>query len=425
MENLVKCCLVILSILSSIGILLSCTTAVKNVPKYGTENQIDERIRELRTKELSLSIRDSAGKLLANQEIIIEQQSHEFLFGCSLADYWNETSEVYNERFTALFNYATLPIYWKWYNEKRVERMAAWCGKKGLLAKAHPVIWHEAVPDSITKDEDEVEQAIKERVMTIVGHYKGVIDVFDVLNESLAAKKFNNPVGSWIVKKGPVEAAFELFSLAKEANPNGRFIINDYDTTKAYPDELNSLVQTGCPIYAIGIQSHMHQGVWPLEKVWDTCDKLSGMGCPVHFTEMSILSAQTRLSVNFNGVNANWDTTPEGEKTQAKEVAEIYRLLFSHPSVEAITWWSFTDKDAWLGAPSGLCRKDMSVKPAYEALYNLIRKVWWTGPLTLKTDKSGNVTFRGFKGSYKATVNGKELGFKLSGDSPTSAELKF
>ncbi|MCE5308328.1 MAG: hypothetical protein LLG20_11875 [Acidobacteriales bacterium] len=59
----------------------------------------------------------------------------------------------------------------------------------------------------------------------------------------------------------------------------------------------------------------------------------------------------------------------------------LYRLLFSHPSVEAITWWNlaggtaFGDENKYR---AGLVRRDMFPKPSYEALRKLIREEWHT-----------------------------------------------
>ena len=78
-------------------------------------------------------------------------------------------------------------------------------------------------------------------------------------------------------------------------------------------------------------------------------------------------------------------------------------MLFSHPSVEAITWWNLTDRHAWMQAPSGLLDKEMSPKPAYKVLKKLIREDWWT-EATLTTDANGRASFRGFCGQYELDV---------------------
>jgi hypothetical protein len=84
-------------------------------------------------------------------------------------------------------------------------------------------------------------------------------------------------------------------------------------------------------------------------------------------------------------------------------VAALYTILFSHPHVQAITWWDLSDLGAWQGAPAGLIREDMSPKPAYEGLLQLIHKEWWTNAETT-TNTRGEAIIRGFYGQYLLTV---------------------
>ena len=82
----------------------------------------------------------------------------------------------------------------------------------------------------------------------------------------------------------------------------------------------------------------------------------------------------------------------------------MYRILFEHPYVEAITTWDYRD-GAWLQAPSGFIRKDNSLKPSYKMLKKLIRQEWWTD-VTVMTDSEGYVTLKAFKGDYDLSFNG-------------------
>ena len=123
---------------------------------------------------------------------------------------------------------------------------------------------------------------------------------------------------------------------------------------------------------------------------------------PLHYTETTVVSGPK----SDNG----WVTTAQGEKTQAEAVSEFYTLLFSHPAVEAITWWDFTDQNAWQNAPAGLIRADMSPKPAYHRLKDLIKGKWWTKTQRL-TGPQGHIDFTGFLGEYQlsTTLNGRKL----------------
>ena len=93
-----------------------------------------------------------------------------------------------------------------------------------------------------------------------------------------------------------------------------------------------------------------------------------------------------------------WPTTPEGEERQAREMEEMYRFLFAHPLVEAITGWDFTD-GAWLGAPSGVITVENRKKPSYDMLRHLIHEEWKTVE-EIRTDENGFARVHGFKGEY-------------------------
>lgn len=101
-----------------------------------------------------------------------------------------------------------------------------------------------------------------------------------------------------------------------------------------------------------------------------------------------------------------WPSTPEGEARQCRELEEMFTTLFSHPLVEAITEWDFTD-GAWLNAPSGLIRKDNSVKPSYNMLKEKIKHEWFTTSAEFVTQADGVAVVEGFKGTYDVIVSGK------------------
>ena len=82
-----------------------------------------------------------------------------------------------------------------------------------------------------------------------------------------------------------------------------------------------------------------------------------------------------------------------------RQMEEMYRILFEHPLVKAVTGWDFTD-GMWLNAPSGVVRRDGTIKPSYELLDHLINHEWHTDE-TVVTDGEGMVTITGFKGGYE------------------------
>ena len=106
-----------------------------------------------------------------------------------------------------------------------------------------------------------------------------------------------------------------------------------------------------------------------------------------------------------------WPSTPEGEERQSKEWENLYRILFEHPLIEAVTGWDFAD-GMWLNAPSGVIYKDNTVKPVYKMLHKLFKEEWWTDE-EVCTDENGMVYVEGFKGDYILKNGEREASFDL------------
>jgi endo-1,4-beta-xylanase len=175
--------------------------------------------------------------------------------------------------------------------------------------------------------------------------------------------------------------------------------VNDYRIDPPYYHILERLRRNGKFLFdTVGIQSHMHDDVWSLAKVWDTCDTYGKLGLPLHFTETTIVSGLRK------GPGENWGaTTAEGEAKQAELTVKFYTALFAHPAVQAITWWDFSDLGAWQGAAAGWLRRDMSPKPVYDRLVSLIKGDWWTRADGL-TDARGRLKVRAFYGKHRITA---------------------
>ncbi|MGQ9813936.1 MAG: endo-1,4-beta-xylanase [Candidatus Roseilinea sp.] len=144
---------------------------------------------------------------------------------------------------------------------------------------------------------------------------------------------------------------------------------------------------------------------WPVERAWAICETYARFGLPLHFTELTVLSGRLKAADDndWHFVHSDWHSTAEGEAAQLEYGSQLYTLLFSHPAVEAITWWDFADYGAWQGAPSGLVRKDMTPKPLYDWLMDAFHRRWTTRARTT-TDDAGHVSLRAFYGDYAVTA---------------------
>jgi len=361
-----------------------------------------ERIREHRTGTLEVSVVDADGNPVPDANVHIEQSRHEFLFGCNIFAFdlldSAEQNEIYQTRFAGLLNFATLPFYWASYEPKRLESIIAWCREQGITTKGHPLVWNHTAgsPRWLPDDPAKIRKLSDARVTDCVSRFRDKIDTWDIVNE--AADPYRDctktKLTELVRKIGIEDFTRRPFELARKANPDATLLINDYNTGPNFEKVIRSLENNGDRLYdTIGIQSHMHGGLWPHSRTWSVCERFAKFGVPLHFTETTVVSGPK--------TGGKWQpTTPEMERSQARDAAAFYTLLFSHPAVEAITWWDFSDARAWQGAPAGLLRRDLSPKPAFLALHKLIREKWWTRT-SGKTDSQGRFTTRAFFGTHR------------------------
>ena len=396
-------------------------------------NQLNHRQAAAR-----LQILNPDGTPAAGRTVRADQVSHQFLFGCGAFDAVElmKTQDEQKRSFLQermdkwlkLFNYGTLPFYWGRYEPvegKTVfpETMAAarWLREKGVQVKGHPLCWHTAcAPWLMQYSNEEILRRQLERIRRDVGAFRGIIGLWDVINEVVIMPvfdKYDNAITRICKELGRVPLVKEVFAAAKETDPDAVLLINDFNTSKAYEHLIEDLLEAGVPISAIGIQSHQHQGYWGLEKLNDVLERYSRFNLPIHFTENTLISGEIMPAhiVDLNDWQVNeWPSTPEGEDRQAREISEMYSVLFSHPLVEAITTWDFND-GCWLKAPSGFVRQDNSEKPSYHALNGLIHGDWETHE-TLTADGEGFISFSGFKGNYTAQADAGKAEFTLDRD---------
>ncbi|MCX6007300.1 MAG: endo-1,4-beta-xylanase [Chloroflexi bacterium] len=392
---------------------ITLTQAWNNTREWFIMNGAKDRIEKIRKGDVTVQVVDDNGTAVRGARIYFEQQSHDFLFGSNLAPLGqngpNAVNQDWANAYTALFNFGTLPFYWDQYetkegttNEQALRAMADWSRKRAIVTQGQPLISASAVPSWAPPSSQDMQNSLEKRLKGITDAFCGLVDYWTVVDEPISGQRVNNQLGSWLNTRTPAVACADALGWARSGCPKATMIINDYRTDQDYRDLLQNILRQKGKFDAIGIQSHMHRGNWPLYQVWDICDRFEDFDVPIHFTEVTVLSGVYNTGIG-TAVPAQWPSTTEGEAAQADYVEKFYTLLFSHPSVQAITWWDFSDLGAWQGAPAGLLRTDMTKKPAYNKLLKLIRSDWWSFG-NVYTNDNGGAVFRGFYGNYKLTV---------------------
>ena len=386
---------------------------------------------EARKGAVTLHITDADGRPARNAKLHIEQTDHDFLFGCGAFDMLSlsengEGDPFYEERareWIDLFNYGTLSFYWGRYEpvEGKIEyhsrrNAANYLNKNGKKIKGHPLCWQtECAEWLLNYDNKTILSKQLERINRDVTAFADVIDYWDVINETVIMPvydRYDNPVTRICKEYGRVNLVKEVLEAAKAADPDAVLLINDFDYSDRYAEVISDCLDAGAPIDAIGIQTHQHQGYWGRERLSEIISRFERFGLPIHFTENTFVSGHLMPPdiIDLNDYQpAEWPTTPEGEARQSRDLEDMLRFVFDHPLVEAFTTWDFTD-GAWLGAPSGVVRKDNTKKPSYEMLKRLIHEEWHTAK-DVQCDENGDIRFEGFLGTYAVTSEGSNAQF--------------
>ncbi len=412
-----------------------------------------------RRSDATVTVRRPDGSARADAEVVVEQTRHAFAFGnigfdfVALANGEDDgardapafggaapaSAAALVEPWLELFNTATIPYYWAGFEPARgqpdTDRLLAtarWFRERGVSVKGHPLVWHTLAPRWLDDlPDDEVAALLRARIRREVTAGSGLVTTWDAINEVVIMPVFDNePQENAVTRlcrhRGRIPLVRLAFDEARAADPGVTLVLNDFDLSTAYECLIEGVLEAGVRVDALGLQTHMHQGYWGEERTLRVLDRFARYGLPLHLTETTLLSGEL-MPPEVEDLNdhqvASWPSTPEGEARQADEVVRHYRTLLSHPSVEAVNYWGFTDEGAWLGAPVGLVRSDGTPKPSYDALHGLVKDEWWLQPTTLRTDGDGRVRVQGWRGDYRLTAGGATASFGLPDAETTAVDV--
>ncbi len=397
-------------------LLLLCSCAA-GAGKYVGSAEADraalERARaavdKVRKSDAVVLVLGPGGKPVAGAEVVVRQRESDFKVGCNIFGFDRfataAQNEEYKRRFAEIFDFATLPFYWKSYEPVRGqpqhayrEKVARWCAEHGIVTKGHPLAWtHPAGVPDWTKNLNPLESLaeLERRVRECVAHFAGLIDIWDVVNEPTHTK-------NWPGTKDRVDYVERALRWAHEANPNATLVVNEYYVIQdmegrgPFFNLVRELLRRGAPIGAIGMQCHEPRSDWyPLDMVEKTLAAYAQLGLPIQITEFTPTSSGKPITGNYR--QGTWT-----EQAQADYAEQFLRICFAQPAVRAVIWWDLCEAKAWLPG-GGLLDKQLRPKEIFRRVKKLVREEWRTN-ITLRTDANGRAKFRGFHGAYTITA---------------------
>lgn len=227
------------------------------------------------------------------------------------------------------------------------DRLVEFAGQNGIRMRGHTLVWHQQLAYWVKGlKADALRAAMARHIQNVVGHWKGRIAQWDVVNEAIAngdsgALRDDSP---WTAL-GPTFID-EAFRLAHAADPDAELIYNDYeieggDTPKgeaAYA-LCKRLKEAGVPITGVGFQMHVDPRQWPsAETIRHNMERYAALGLTIEFTEVDIPVGALPGDIN--------------EKLQKqKEITKsIVAACVAVDKCTGITFWGVSDTHSWLNS---------------------------------------------------------------------------
>lgn len=392
----------LVSFLITFGIHIAKTQAQENAWREVAANNINT----YRKGDLTVVVTDANGKPVVGADVNVAMKRHAYSFGTAIDDTLllsttNPDGDKYRDNIRQLFNEATIENSLKWSQWENLEsrnqaiKAIEWLRNYNLTVRGHALVWPnwQLSPPSLktlydnTREQagkDRADQVLRDRIITHireqVGDLKGQISDWDVVNEPIDNKDFQNILGQSVL--------VDCFKVAHEADPNAVLYINQnlyQDQNKAleYESEIQYLLDNGAPVSGIGIEGHIFDTAISIPEFLSTLDRFAKFKLPIKITEFDMLSSDRQL--------------------QADVTRDVMTAVFSNPATTGFIMWGFWDGKQWLNnAP--IYFQDWSLKPSGKVYMDLVFNQWWTY-VWGKTDANGEYKVRGFLGDYEVTAS--------------------
>ncbi|MFP4113834.1 MAG: endo-1,4-beta-xylanase [Spirochaetota bacterium] len=320
------------------------------------------------------------------------------LFGSSFFD--PDASETFLYRFEELFNFATTPFYRRAVEPEEGkpdwtprDRLLDWLDEKAIERKGHPLSWwiEHGLADWMKKlSYKTLKEVIYQQVYDTVSRYKDRIHIWDVINEA------HDPIVKGNDLNLNEEQVYEVTELAcratRDADPSAIRIVNVNRPWGVYRSEwetmdpmhpieyVERLAERGIEYEVLGVQMY-HGGpehyVRDMTEQSAMIDRYLALGKPVHITEVQTPSSMEADSSKWLGgrvAPSGWWHRPWDAEVQADWAEQFYTIAASKRNLEAITWWSLSDRRTFW-PHGGLLDMDDNPKPAYHRLLSFIRRL--------------------------------------------------
>jgi len=254
------------------------------------------------------------------------------------------------------------------------DSIANFCRENGIKMRGHCLCWHSQFADWMFTDKkgkpvkkEVFYERLREHIHTVVNRYKDVVYAWDVVNEAMAddGRPFEFVDGK-MVPASPYRQSrhFKLcgdefiakaFEFAREADPTGVLIYNDYSCVDNGKREriynmVKKMKDAGVPIDGIGMQGHYNIYFPDEEQLEKAINRFKEIVNIIHITELDLrTNTESGGQLRF----ARGEAKPQAPyigTLQEDQYARLFKVFRKHADViKNVTFWNLSDKDSWLG----------------------------------------------------------------------------
>lgn len=248
------------------------------------------------------------------------------------------------------------------------DRLVDFAQQNNMKVQGHVLVWHSQVPRDLFLDnsgkqisKEVLAKRMEKHIQTLVDRYKGKIDSWDVVNESITPEDGFRK-SKWLEIMGP-EFMERAFHLAHEADPNCQLLYNDYGMDNAkrrdfVVDLVNRYQRKGVPIHGIGMQGHFNLEDPGISAIEASIEAFAATGLRVHFTEVDVdvlpydwaRSAEVSTNAAYReSLNPYKDGLPkEINDKLTKRYEDLFKLFLKHSDkIDRVTFWGPSDDHSW------------------------------------------------------------------------------
>jgi len=256
------------------------------------------------------------------------------------------------------------------YQWESSDTLVKFCKANDIYLTGHTLIWHHQTPDWVFEDEDGnpasrelLLERMEEHISTVIGHFKGDVPSWDVVNEALnddgtmRESKWQQIIGDDFVEKA--------FEFAHKADPGAKLYYNDYSLyqpkKRAGAISLVKRIQNkGIPVHGIGMQGHyglnhpddltdLEDSILAYAKLGDVMiTELDISVLP--FPENDIAGADLNINLELKAkYNPYTDGLPaDVQQAQNQQYLDVFKVLLKHhDKISRVTFWGVNDGQSW------------------------------------------------------------------------------